>query len=378
MSGGLPVARILGIEIRISLSWMLLLAVVALIGAEQAAVTAPLLPVAAQWLIGGAVAVGFLLSVIAHELAHALTGRRLGVEVKVVVIGFAGGLAPLSIPASRPRDELAIALAGPLLSLLFALVSLPLALAAGIIGSGFTAVAGGLIVIGGLNLVLGVLSLLPGMPLDGGRVVRALAWARSGDADRASRTAAQVGRLLGWTTFGVGLALAVLDRFTEGILVIGLGWVLTRGAQAQERKLGLAVLLRGVTVGEAIQVDVPQVGPGLTIDTFADRFEGEHGVPALPVVEDGVVLGVIGVRRLQRLGRRKFAATRAADIMTTPPQVPFVGPEDPLWDAVEVMNLQAIEGVAVAVDGRFEGMLTRDSVGALVRRLAAAAQAARG
>jgi len=124
-------------------------------------------------------------------------------------------------------------------------------------------------------------------------------------------------------------------------------------------------------VEEAIQDDVPQVGPHLTIDTFADRFEGEHGVPALPVVEDGLVLGVIGVRRLQRLGRRKFAATRAADIMTTPPQVPFVGPEDPLWEAVEVMNNQAIEGVAVAVDGRFAGMLTRDSVGALVRRLAA-------
>ena len=114
---GLPIARLFGIEIRVSFTWAVLVAIVTLLGAQQAALTAPGLAAPVQWLIGVAIAVGFLVSVVAHELAHALVGRRYGVESTTIVLGFVGGLAPLSIQAPTPRNELAIALAGPLLSL---------------------------------------------------------------------------------------------------------------------------------------------------------------------------------------------------------------------------------------------------------------------
>ena len=162
-------------------------------------------------------ALGFLVSVVAHELAHSLVGRRLGVATTAIVLGFIGGLAPHSIQARRPSDELAIALAGPGLSLALALVDPPArprgrASAA----SGLGAVAGGLLLIGGMNLVLGIVSLLPGLPLDGGRVVQALAWAHSGDQDRAGRIAARVGRMVGWTIVGIGVAMAIADLVIPG------------------------------------------------------------------------------------------------------------------------------------------------------------------
>jgi Zn-dependent protease len=370
MTGVVPILRLFGIEIRVPYTWALLLSIVLFIGAQQAAITAPAMPAPIHWLIGGAVAFGFLASVVAHELAHALVGRRRGVPTTVIALGFVGGLAPLTIQAARPRDELEIALAGPGVSLL---------LGAGLVGAGVLAggadlgaVAGSLVVLGALNLILGVLSLLPGMPLDGGRVVRALAWARTHDRDRAGAVTARVGRLLGFTVIGVGIAGVLADYATEGLLVVALGWLLTTGARTLDRRLALERLLRGVTVGDAMTHEPAWVAPNLTVDTFADRYDGPEGVAALPVVEDDRVLGVVSRRRLQRLGRRKFGATRALDVMASPPLAPLLDPEDPLWDALDVMNSGGLEALAVTVEGRLAGMLTRDSVAAAIRTRAQA------
>ena len=374
---GLPIARLFGIEIRVSFTWAILVAIVTLLGAQQVALTAPGLAAPVQWLIGVAIAVGFLVSVILHELAHALVGRRYGVESTTIILGFVGGLAPLSIQAPTPRNELVIALAGPLLSLALGGIMLGLGVLDAIVAPGLGALAGSLVVLGALNVIVAGISLLPGMPLDGGRVVRALAWARTKDRDRAGAVAARVGRLLGFTVIGVGIAMALADLATEGLLVIALGWLLTTGARTLDRRLALERLLRGVTVREAMEADPPSVGPNLTVDTFADRYEGPDGVPAMPVVEDEHVLGIIGRRRLQRLGRRRFGSTRASEVMTVPPQAPVLTPDDPLWEALDTMNSGGIDGLAVAVEGRLAGMLTRNSVSEAVRTRAAADAARR-
>jgi CBS domain-containing protein len=224
------------------------------------------------------------------------------------------------------------------------------------------------LVVGGLNLLIAALSLLPGMPLDGGRAVRALAWAVSGDRDRAGTIAARVGRLLGWATVGVGVALALADMITGGLLVLCLGWLLTTGARTLDKRLGLERVLRGATVADATRGELPRLDPGLTVDTFAARYEGDDGFTCLPVVDGETPLGVIGARRLRRLGRRRFADTRAADVMATPPTAPFLEPGDDLWPAVEMMDRQGLDGLAVVAEGRLQGMVTRDSIGNLILR----------
>ena len=374
--GGIPVARILGIELRISVAWVVLIALIAFIGAQQASLSDPTLNPAVQLVIGIAVALLFLASVIAHELAHALVGRRRGVPTSTIVLGFIGGLAPLSIQATTARDELAIAVSGPLVSFALGAVLSVAGVLLGTLVPASTPIAGGIVVVGVLNLILGVLSVVPAMPLDGGRVVRAFAWSRHGDRDRAYRTTSRVGRMVGWTILGAGVALVLADQVTEGLIGIALGWLLNTGARTGDRRLALEQLLRGSRVQDAMRVDVPFVGPNLTIDTFANRFEGTDAVAAMPVVDDDKVVGVLGRKRLVRLGRRRFGGTRVEDVMATPPQVPVLAPSDALWDAVEAMNEAGLDGLAVADEGQLAGLVTRESLADTIRGLAAA-QAAR-
>ena len=354
-----------------------MIALITVIGAQQATIGAPDLNPVVQWLIGVAVALLFFVSVIAHELAHAIVGRRRGVPATSIVLGFIGGLAPLGIQAARARDELAIAVAGPAVSLVIGVVLLLAGMLVGTIVPSTAPVSGGVVVVGVLNLILALLSLLPAMPLDGGRAVRALAWARSGDRDKASRTTAQVGRMVGWTILGVGIALVLGEFVTEGLIAIALGWLFNTGSRTLERRNALEQLLRGVSVSEAMQRDVPFVGPSLTIDTFANRFEGPDAVAAMPVVDEDQVVGVVGRRRLVRLGRRRFGRTRVDQVMATPPQVPFLAPDDALWEAVELMNAGALDGLAVADGGHLAGLVTRDGLADAIR-VRAAAHAATG
>jgi Zn-dependent protease len=366
MTEGVPVARLFGIEIRISVAWVALLAVVIVLGADQAGRIAPELGAPARWAIGGAVAVSFLLSVLVHELAHAVTARRRGVDPGPVVLGFFGGLAPLEVQGTRPRDELVIALAGPGLSLVLALLCLAATVPLG--SEGFSgAVGAGFLVIGGLNGVLAILSLLPGMPLDGGRVIRALAWARTDDQHRASVVTALVGRATGWVLGSAGVLVALTVRPAEGLMVLSLGWFLAAGARALQRRSAVQELLRGVPVSAVMERDLPQLTGSLTLDTFADRFGGPEGATSLAVVADEVPQGVVGIQLLKRIGRKAWPATRAEDVMARPPTAPFLAPDDPVWAALETLQRTGLDGLAVVEEGRLAGILTRRAAAEAIR-----------
>ncbi len=367
-AAGIPIARILGIEVRVSVVWALLVAFVAFLAAEQAMVAAPTLAVVVHWLIGLVVALAFMATVVAHELAHAVVARHQGIPRTRILLGFMGGLAPLAIEARRPRDEFLIAVAGPLVSLLVASVAIALAVATALGGDELAVLSGSLLLVGGLNLVMAVLSLLPGMPLDGGRVVRAIAWASTGDPDRASRVTARIGRALGWGMVGSGVILALGDMITAGMLMLGMGWVLATGAGTLAGRLDVERLLRGATVADATRSDVARIPAGVTVDTFAGRFSGEDRVSCLPVVDGERVLGVIGLRQLRRLGRGKAATTRASELMLSPPSAPFLASGDELWPAVEAMNRLGVDGLAVVAEGRLEGMVVKESIGELMIR----------
>jgi Zn-dependent protease len=367
MNGGIPVVNLFGIEIRVSVSLAVMVGIVALIGADQAAGLAPDMPVAVQWVVGAGVAALFLVSVTVHELAHALVGRRRGVATTSVVLGLVGGLAPLSIEAAEPKDELAIALAGPLASLLIAASVLPAGIALGFAGPTAAPVAGSLFVVGALNLMLGLASLLPGLPLDGGRVVRAVAWARTGDRDRAATATARTGQLLGWAIVGVGVIVILVADPVLGLMLAALGWLLGGASRGLEARAALEHAVRGMTVASALVADVPHIGPSLTLDTFAGQL-GVGGAPvAVPVVEDGRVVGVVGVTALRRMRRGRLAMARAGDVMASPPLAPLVAPTDPIWNVMETMQQRGLDGLAVVEEGRLVGMVTRESASSAVR-----------
>ena len=377
-SEGLAIARVAGIEIRVSLAWVLLLALVTILAADVSGRIAPRLEPAVHWVVGAVSALGVLVSVLGHELAHALTARRLGVDADRVVLGFIGGLAPFEIQGRRPRDEVAIALVGPGVSIAVALVLLPLGLLLIERSDALAAVGSGLLVVGTLDLALAVLSLLPGLPLDGGRIVRALAWARTRDPRLASRLAARLGRWTGMALAAIGVVVALGIDPPTGVMVFSLGWFVTSGAAAVDRRLTIETALVGVRVADAMERDLPQVAPQLTVDVFADRYVPGGPATSLPVVAGDRVVGVIGIDRVRRVGRRAWPRTRAEEIMASPPAAPLLEADSPLWDAIEALRHAGVDGLAVAATEAgesFAGVLTRRGATQTIReRLQAKAE----
>jgi Zn-dependent protease len=194
----LPVARLFGFEIRVHVSWAIILAVIAVTATTQTTEVAPGIGAAGSWLVGGVIAAAFLLSALAHELGHAVAARRVGLPGGPVIVYFFGGAASTRLETVRPRDEVFVAIAGPLVSLAAGALLLGLAVLGEFAGEGALQAVGRVaFVIGVMNLLLGAVNLLPAFPLDGGRIARGIAWARTGDPARALRIAASSGRNLG-------------------------------------------------------------------------------------------------------------------------------------------------------------------------------------
>lgn len=368
---GVPIARILGFEIRLHFSWILIVALIAIYVADTAGRGSPALPGVIGWLIGGLVAAAFLLSVLAHELAHAVVARRRGVDGGPITLFFFGGSASLQFESDRPRDDAAIALAGPLASLTIGgvlfVIGLGVAVVAGpnddvLAGTAFVIAA-----ISALNFILGAINLLPAYPLDGGRLVRALVWARTGDERVGARAAATTGRTAGWLLIGIGLALILGGRQVDGVMAGVAGWALSTASRAVGRRLVVQELLRDVRVADVMEREVATVSPHLTVDTFADRILDDGGGSALPVMSNDQVVGLIGMGQLRRLGRRAWSTTRAGDVMVSPPSLPLLGPDDSVWSALDRLRRANLDGLPVVEGMRLLGVVSRRAILATIQ-----------
>jgi Zn-dependent protease/predicted transcriptional regulator len=313
--------------------------------------------------VGALIAAAFLASVLAHELGHALVARRRGIRTGPITLYFFGGSALLDGEVERPADEAAISAAGPAVSLAIGVLLCALALAFPAGSSELVAATAAVVLtLGVLNLILGAINLVPGFPLDGGRLLRAAVWARSGDRARGTRVAATTGRVIGWTVVGGGIAVVLNGDLTNGLMLGLSGWFLANASRAVVRQQAVEQLLRSVTVGEAMERDVPSVPAQLTIDTFAEQLFGEEGVSTVPVVRDDEVVGVIGPAQLRSLARGSWTTTRAEQLMVHSADVPPLGPEESVWSALDRLRRSGLDGIPVVDATGVLGMLTRRAV----------------
>lgn len=363
----LPVARLFGFEIRVHVSWAVILAVIAVGAVTQLETAAPGTSPAERWVLGAVVAAAFLLSALVHELGHALVARRAGAPGKVVVVYFFGGAAAPAIELSRPRDEILAALAGPLVSLGIGLGSGAIAFVAiGLPGPAALVVGQVAIVISILNLVLGGANLLPAYPLDGGRIARGILWARSGDSGAALRGTARLGRWLG-IALGV-LGFAVILRFDsiDGLMLALAGWFLISTARTLERGADVDAMLEGLLVADVMDREVTRVPAGLTLDTFAEQVLGQPG-GSVPIVEGGDLVGMLGERQVRRIRRDRWAATRAGEAMTARDSLPEVQPSTTVRAALDQLHRSGADGLPVFEAGSLAGIITRRAVAEAVR-----------
>ncbi|MFN0027093.1 MAG: site-2 protease family protein [Acidimicrobiales bacterium] len=287
------------------------------------------------WIAGLAGALLFFGSLLAHELAHAVVARRAGIEVKGLTLWLFGGVASLGSEPNTPRDDLRIAAAGPA-------TSIGLAVGLGLVASFLNgldathivvAVAGWL---AGINLMLGVFNLVPGAPLDGGRILRAVLWGRHRDRDRATITAAHAGRVVGLLLIGLGLFQFLINAGLGGLWTVFIGWFILTAARAEETGVETRRTLVDVRVAD-VMTPHPQVAPGwITVDDFIEHYLLGSRHSAYPVENhDHHTVGLVTLAQLRAIPRHERASTTVADAAMSLDDVPVATPDSPLTALLE-------------------------------------------
>ncbi len=305
-----------------------------------------LLPVgvAAAWGLAIITTIGLFLSVLGHELSHALMGRAEGIEIEEIVLHPFGGLARLRNEPDSPRAEFRIAVAGPAASFLFAAISFVLMLPA--MMTGYTVAGGVLLLLCAGNLLLAIFNLFPGYPLDGGRVLRAILWRRTGDIREATRLAGICGMLIAaiLIIFGVYMVIAPTFRsYFMGFWSVLVGLFLFDAAYSVVKHVRRR--LRNV-VSEAMSKPFA-IEPDLLISHLIDSILPMHRQVAFPVAQDQRLHGMLSLEDLKTLPRERWHLTRARDVMRPIAPRFFVEPNATLAYAQELMKRNGIGSVAV-------------------------------
>ncbi|MGH9929651.1 MAG: site-2 protease family protein [Pyrinomonadaceae bacterium] len=367
----LTIARVYGIPVRIDYRWFAVVVLSVWLIASNLQNHAiqvvnvrvpPHAPMTA-WLLGLITTAGLFLSVFGHELAHALMARAEGIEIEEIVLHPFGGLARLKTDPQNPRAEFRIALAGPASSFLFAILAFVGAKIASIGNYEPTVVVFFLISAG--NLLLALFNLFPGYPLDGGRVLRALLWRKSGDIKDATRKAGICGVLIGGmlVLFGVYILVSPNWRAAQpyfmGVWSILVGLFLLDTAMKVVKSAHNARL---VTVGEAMSPPVV-IEPGLMVTRFVDDILPLHRQTSFPVAVSGRLHGILSLEDLKSLPRERWATTRVQAVMR--PVVPgfFVEPSTTLDSAQAVMKENGVGAIAIVnACGELVGFLQSGSI----------------
>jgi len=316
---------------------------------------------AAYWTAGTLTAAAFLGSLLAHELAHAIVARRRGIDVAGITLWLFGGIARLRGEAVRARDELNIAIVGPL-------TSLGLAAAFGLLsevldGAGVAALsAAAARWLARMNLALAIFNMVPAFPLDGGRVLRAILWERGGRA-RATGLAARAGRAFAYLLIGFGILRLGIRTDLGGLWLLFLGWFLLGAARSEESHVLLTDALSGLTARDVMSRDVVTAPSWLTVDSFIADYALQHRYATFPVIDfDGTVAGIVTLGGIKAVPEGQRAATRLRDIAAPFEAITRVGPDHPLPDLLERVENSAGRAL-VLENGRLVGMVTPRDIG---------------
>jgi Zn-dependent protease/CBS domain-containing protein len=327
-----------------------------------------------------AAAVLFLASILLHELAHAVVGRRLGVEIRRITLFVFGGMAHIEAEPRTWQAELGMAIAGPLASLGLGLLFLILAqVIAGPIAldpedparslAQVGPVATLLLWLGPVNIILGLFNLVPGFPLDGGRVLRAVLWGLTGDLTRSTLLAATVGQAFSWVLIGLGFAMMLGLRvpiFGSGALgglwLALIGWFLGNAARQSWQGRLIEDRLGSLPVSRVMHHDYREVESDLSVLELVDQGFLALSYRAYPVVAQGELRGLVSLEDVRRIGRDQWAATRVADIMTPLDRLYAVGPTDSASRALKLLAEQGVNQLPVVDRGRILGLVTREDI----------------
>lgn len=359
MRGALRLGRILGIPVALNYTWFIAIALIAWsLASSYYPGRAPGFDENTYWTMGLASAVLLFVSVLVHEFGHALTARRFNIRTRAIVLFLFGGVAQIADEPPTPRAEFVVAMAGPL-------TSLGLAGACYLILPVIGARALGSIVqyLATVNLMLGLFNLVPGFPLDGGRVLRAVLWRWTGSLQRATRTAARTGQLVAMLFIGGGLLLLFRGNIVTGVWLILIGWFLDTGAQSSYQQVIVRHGLGEVRVGEIMSRTLHTIEPNLTVERAIAEYFLPHKHGGFPVVFGDHLIGIVTLQDVTAVPNDQRPTVTIREIMTPRDRLKTVSVSDSAYAAFARMAQDGVGRLLVLDEGgHLAGIVTRSDL----------------
>jgi Zn-dependent protease/CBS domain-containing protein len=360
---GISIARVAGFPISLDYSWFVIFfLILATFTGAVFPLYVPGLPRQAYVAMGFAGTLLFFLSLLVHELAHAFVARWKGIEVEGITLFIFGGMARTRSEAVRPMDEFQIAGVGPLASFALSAVFYGIAVVSES-AAWHAAIPGVAAHLGFLNLALAVFNLLPGFPLDGGRMLRAIVWRLSGDLTKATHVATRCGKVLGWLIIVGGVYLLLMgNQLVSGLWFIFIGWFLAQAADAAYQQMLLRQVLSGRVAQDAMTQFPETVSPDLALEVLVQDYFMKRPYNSFPVTDEGIVVGLITLSQVKRIPAGDWAGRKVGEVMTPLLDTLIVAPNSPMTDVLERMSENETRRVIVAQEWELRGIITGGDV----------------
>lgn len=354
LSGNISLGRIGGVEVRINWSWLVIFALIVWSLADGVfPSTNPGLSGNTHLAMAIVAAVLFLVSILLHELGHAWAARREGLEVDGITLWLFGGVSQFKGGFPSAGAEFRIAIAGPLVSLVLGVVFVLIAIAG--LPSAVDGVAAWL---GYINLALLVFNLIPALPLDGGRVLRAALWRSKGDLGWATRIGTDIGRIFGYLFIGLGLAMFIFQGSFSGAWLAFIGWFLLQAATAEARYIATEAALHGLRVRDLMVRDPVTVDGDFTVGQFMDEVARSRRFTTYPVVDGGHPIGLLAFGSVAALPRSEWDSRRVREAMLPLERVPLLTEDETAIDALTALSSPTLNRGLVVENGHLAGLLS--------------------
>jgi Zn-dependent protease/predicted transcriptional regulator len=355
---GIKIGRVFGIPIYLHLSWILIFGLITYSLVDEFGARYPQWSSRQLWSLGVLTSLLFFGSVLFHELSHSVVARYYRIPVASITLFFFGGIASITRDPERPGQEFLMAAAGPASSYVLAGAFWLLALATPT-DSMPNVLANWL---AGTNALLATFNLLPGFPLDGGRVFRSIVWGITKNYSRSTRIASRVGQAIAYAMMAFGLYMAfALHSSVNGVWFVFLGWFLLTAARQSYQQVEAQGALQGLRAADVMTSDMPTVGRDLSLDEYS-REVSRTGRRAHLVVSDGKLAGLMRVEILQAVPREDWPSTSVQAVMIPREKLPWTAPDEPVLSVLERMRSANVDQLAVIREDNVVGLVTRDSI----------------
>ena len=361
MKAHIKLGRIFGVAVGLHYSWIIIALLVTLSLRSQFAVDHPNWDASTTWIIAIITGVLFFVSILLHELSHAAVAKLRGIPVRAITLFALGGVAQIEKDAADAKSEFWMGIIGPITSFVIGLVCLALAWLFGwnLASEAVSAPAAMFMWLGFINIALAIFNMIPGFPLDGGRVLRAIVWWITGDANRSTRIASRVGQLVALGFIMLGIFRFFSGAGFGGLWIAFIGWFLLDAARASGAQVEITERLTGLKVGDVMAQQFPVVDANANLQTFVQEHLLPTGHRCFVVSEQGTPAGIITPHEVKAIDRARWPYTTVGDVMRSFDTLRTVSPERPVTEALEMMGREDVNQIPVVQQGKLAGIISR-------------------